>query len=197
MGTNLFIQRRKPMAKIVMICGHPDYDHSVANKAIVDEFAKLVPSAEIAILAQLYPDFRIDAKKEQDRLVPAEMIIFEYPFWWYSAPSLMHRYLELVFLHGWAYGSQGQALKGKNLALSFTVGGPESEYQRRSGVMHTIEQFLPEMLATAHFTGMTYRGAIHSFNMACYDPADKDRIEADARNQAKRLKDHIAQFVSI
>lgn len=188
------------MAKIVLIGAHPDYSKSVANKAVIEEFHKLVPAAEIALLAELYPDFSIDAKKEQARLEPAEMIIFQYPFWWYSAPSLLHRYVEQVFLHGWAYGHDGKALAGKNLALSFTIGGPEDEYQRRSGLMHTIEQFLPEMLATAHFTGMTYRGAVYSFNMANYNPGDAQRdaeIAAAGREQAKNLRDHIAQFVKV
>lgn len=187
------------MGKIVVIGGHPDYRQSVANRAIIEEFQKLVPGAEIAILSELYPDFRIDARKEQERLAPAEMIIFQYPLWWYSAPSLLHRYLEQVFLAGWAYGGN-KALAGKNLSLSFTVGGSEADYQRRSGVMHTLEQFLPEMLATAHFTGMTYRGAVYSYEMANYDPSDSAKtraILAAAQDQAKRLKDHIAQFVSL
>lgn len=188
------------MARIVVIGAHPDYQKSVANKAVLEEFHKLVPEAEIVRLAELYPDFKIDAAKEQQRLVPAEMLIFEYPFWWYSAPSLLHRYLEQVFLHGWAYGGQGKALAGKNLTLSFTTGASESDYQRRSSLMHTIEQFLPAMLETAHFTGMIYRGTVYSFDMACYDPGDTARISAivaKARDQAKRLKDHIGQFISI
>lgn len=188
------------MAKIVVIGGHPDYQKSVANRAVLEEFHALVPEAEIVRLAELYPDFKIDAVKEQQRLTPAEMIIFDYPFWWYSAPSLMHRYIEQVFLHGWAYGTGGNALKGKNLVLSFTTGAPEEAYQRREGFMHTLEQFLPAMLETAHFTGMTYRGAVYSYDMACYDPSDKARIaviEAKGKEQAKRLKAHIVQFISI
>ena len=187
------------MAKIVVISAHPDYENSLANRAVIEEFQKLVPKAEIVKLAEVYPDFKIDAKTEQQRLAPAEMIIFEYPFWWYSAPSLLHRYLEQVFLPGWAYGG-GKALAGKNLALSFTVGGAENDYQRREGVMHTLEQFLPSMLATAHFTGMVYRGAVYSYDMACYDPHDaakKSAIKAAGAAQAKRLKEHIAQFVSV
>lgn len=187
------------MAKIVVIGAHPDYQISVANRAILDEFHKLVPQAEIVKLAELYPNYQIDAAKEQQRLTPAEMIIFDYPFWWYSAPSLLHRYIEQVFLHGWAYGST-KALTGKSLALSFTTGASENDYQRRAGVMHTIEQFLPPMLETAHFTGMIYRGAVYSFDMACYNPEDaarKNVIETRARDQAKRLKDHISQFVEL
>ncbi|MBD5641479.1 MAG: NAD(P)H-dependent oxidoreductase [Desulfovibrio sp.] len=188
------------MARIVVIDGHPERPKSIANKAVLEEFGKLVPEAETVHLCELYPDFRIDASREQQRLAPAEMIIFQYPFWWYGAPSLLRRYLEQVFLPGWAYATEKKALAGKNLALSFTIGGTEAEYQRREGVMHTIEQFLPDMLATAHFTGMTYRGAVYSFDMACFDPSDQARIsavQAKARDQARRLKEHIAQFIAL
>lgn len=188
------------MAKIVLIGAHPSYRNSVANKAIIEEFNKLVSGVELAILSELYPDFQIDAKKEQQRLEPAELIIFQYPFWWYGAPSLMHRYLEQVFLHGWAYGSAGKALAGKSLVLSFTAGASRDDYQPNSGVGHTIEQFLTGMMTTAAFTGMIYRGSVYSFGMAIYDPADGNRIreiEQAGKEQARRLKEHISQFIKL
>lgn len=186
------------MARVLMLYAHPDYKKSVANAALLQEFRKLQPEAEIVNLDELYPDYKIDAKKEQDRLNNAQMIVFQYPFWWYSAPSLLHAYLEQVFLYGYAYGSKGNALKGKELIVSMTIGGPEDEYQRMAGVHHTIEQFLPAMLATAHFTGMIYRGSIYSFDMALYEPGDKARMAAITERavaQAKRLSDHINEFV--
>lgn len=188
------------MAKIVLICGHPSYKESVANKAIVEEFHKLVPGADIAVLSELYPDFQIDAKKEQQRLTPADMVIFQYPFWWYGAPSLMHRYIEQVFLHGWAYGSAGKALNGKSLVLSFTTGAPEADYQVNGGVGHTLEQFLTGMMTTAAFTGMIYRGAVYCYNMANYDPSDANRIKViqqAGKEGAKKLKAHISQFIQV
>lgn len=188
------------MARIVLVGGHPSYKDSVANKAIIGEFHKLVPGAELAILSELYPDFQIDAKREQQRLEPAEMIIFQYPFWWYGAPSLMHRYVEQVFLHGWAYGGGGKALAGKSLALSFTTGASRDDYQVNGMVKHTIEQFLTGMMATAAFTGMIYRGAVFSFSMFNYNPSNTGRsreIEQACLEQAKRLKEHISQFVKV
>ena len=87
-----------------------------------------MPSAYIVNLDALYPDFNIDVEAEQKRLVEADTVIFEFPFWWYSAPSLMRRYFELVLSHGFAYGSTGTALHGKRVIFSFTAGAPEAAY---------------------------------------------------------------------
>ena len=73
------------MSKILVIAGHPDYKHSVANRAVLDEFHKLVPDAEIVYLDALYPDFNIDVDKEQKRISDADIVIFQFPFWWYGS----------------------------------------------------------------------------------------------------------------
>ena len=88
------------MSKILVIAGHPDYKSSVANRAILDEFHRIVPQAEIVYLDAIYPDRNINVEAEQRRLVDAETIVFDFPMWWYSAPSLMRRYFETVLTHG-------------------------------------------------------------------------------------------------
>lgn len=186
------------MANVLVIYAHPNYQASIANKALLEEFHKLAPAAEIINLQELYPDGKIDAAKEQERLKKADMIIFQFPFWFFSAPSLLSAYLEQVFLPGFAYAG-GEALKDKNLALSFTVGSPEAAYDRMGPLHHTIEQFLPYLIVTANFTGMIYRGAVYSFSMMP-PPGDKNAVNeivAKAKDQAGRLLKHIQQFVKV
>ena len=92
------------MKKILVIAGHPDYKTSIANNAILEHFKSLVPQAEIVQLDELYPDFKIDVEREQKRILDADIVVMEFPIWWYSSPSLMHRYVEEVFTHGFAFG---------------------------------------------------------------------------------------------
>ena len=42
------------MKKIVIVCGHPDYKNSLANKTILDEIAKKCPEVEIRQFSELY-----------------------------------------------------------------------------------------------------------------------------------------------
>lgn len=191
------------MAKIVSIYAHPNHKASLANQLIMEEFKKLLPSLDAADLGALYPNYKMDIKREQDRLKNAEMIIFQYPFWWYGAPSLLHAYIEQVFAHGWAYGHGGEALKGKSLTLSFTTGAPEADYSPQTLLHHNITDYLTGMMSTAAFTGMAYRGAVYSFEMIPFDAAGKssqemkDKVAAKAKDHAERLYKHIAQFVSV
>lgn len=176
------------MAKTLIICGHPDYNGSIANKAILDEMKKLMPEAEIVILSELYPDFKIDVAREQKRLPEAETVVFEYPVQWFDAPSMMHRYVELVFAYGFAYGPGGDALKGKKLILSFTTGAPEKSYTESK---YPMTMLMSPMFATAPYVKMEYKGAVISYAMMPANPEDKNsvaKIVDRAKEHAKRLE---------
>lgn len=178
------------MKKTLLISGHPDYKHSLANRAIIDEFHRLVPHAEIVYLDALYPDFHIDVELEQKRLVEADTVIFEFPIYWYSAPSLMHRYFEDVLSHGFAYGSKGTALHGKKLIISFTTGAAEKEYSSEGYEHYTIEEFMPQFRALALLCGFDYQGEIYSCGMMLLNPDDK----AAADVFFKKTKEHAAKL---
>ena len=53
------------MKKILVIVGHPYWKDSVANRAIIDEFKRINPDAEISNISELYPDGNIDVTAEQ------------------------------------------------------------------------------------------------------------------------------------
>ena len=162
------------MSKILVISGHPDYKNSLANRAILDEFHRLVPEADIVYLDAEYPDGAIDVEREQKRLVEAETVVFEFPFWWFSAPSLMHLYFEKVLTHGFAYGSEGKVLQGKKLIFSFTAGAPEAEYSPEGSEHFTMESLVPQFKALSDFCGFEWKGCIVSFGMMLLNPEDEE-----------------------
>lgn len=178
------------MSKILVISGHPDYAKSVANRSILEEFHRLMPAAEIVYLDALYSFKPMDIALEQERLLKAETIIFEFPVWWYSDPSLLHRYVEQVFTHGFAYGSKGKALHGKKFILSCTTGAPEEAYSQQGQQGYPFTAFLPPFLAMANLTGLDYKGSVISYGMALVDLDNKelrDKIVARALEHAARL----------
>jgi NAD(P)H dehydrogenase (quinone) len=75
-------------------------------------------------LNQLAPDVR----REKERLEDADLIIFQFPVWWFTCPSMLHAYFERVFLPGWAYYTDSPALEGKKAVLSVTTGGKKENY---------------------------------------------------------------------
>ncbi len=54
------------MAHILVVSGHPDLNHSIANATILDELATALPDAEIRRLDWLYPDGKFNIAAEQE-----------------------------------------------------------------------------------------------------------------------------------
>lgn len=99
------------MNNVLIISGHTDLATSVANKTILETLARRLPEAEIVKLDELYPDFKINVEAEQQRLLRADIIVLQYPLFWYSAPSLLERWMEETFRHGFSHGSTGDKLR--------------------------------------------------------------------------------------
>ncbi len=150
------------MKSILIVSGHTDLNNSVVNKTILDELKKIFPAAEIDYLDKLYPDYQIDILAEQQKLINADIIILQFPVFWYHIPSIMERWMEQSFQHGFSHGSTGDKLRGKRLIASFTTGAPEELYHRNSIMGYEIEEFLPAIKATYTLTQMEFAGFVYT-----------------------------------
>ena len=128
---------------------------------------------------------------EQEKLLKADVVVLQFPIYWFSMPSILERWIEDVFLHGWAYGSTGDKLKGKVLIDSFTTGSPETAYQKGGAVGHTMDEFLVKTPVIAGFCGMKYAGRVYSGGMAWMalgaNEAAKEQVRAKAAVHAGKL----------
>ncbi|WP_224249355.1 NAD(P)H-dependent oxidoreductase [Hyalangium gracile] len=90
---------------------------------------------------------------EQDRLRWADLLILQFPLWWFSMPAILKGWFERVYAYGFGYGvgehsethwgdryGEGM-LAGKRAMLSVTVGGWASHYGPR-GVNGPMEDLL-------------------------------------------------------
>ena len=68
------------MKNILIISGHPNLQHSLANAEILAEVGKSLPQAEIRKLDALYPNRLFDIAAEQDALLKADVIVLQFPF---------------------------------------------------------------------------------------------------------------------
>ncbi len=79
-------------------------------------------------------------EKEQQRLIQANHIIFLFPFYWYSTPAILKDWQDLVLEYGFAYGSDGDALHGKNFFTALSAGGLKETYADDGLNQFTIRQ---------------------------------------------------------
>lgn len=176
------------MKNVLIVSGHTDLNESVANKKILEELSRELPYAQIDYLSELYPDFKIDVSQEQQKLLDADVIVLQYPMFWYSMPSLLERWMEETFRHGFSHGSNGNKLKSKKLIVSLTTGAPEEAYTKGGTSEPTIEEFLNPIKACCKLCGMEYVGAVKTYGVSYQIRNDKGKeIENKAVNHANRL----------
>ena len=93
------------MKNVLIISGHTDLNDSVANKEILQELENKLPDAVFSYLDRLYPNYEIDVKSEQRKLIDADIIILQYPIFWYGIPSILKNgwkwSLNMVFRMEW------------------------------------------------------------------------------------------------
>ena len=178
--------------KLLVVSGHARIATSTATKTIMEEVKKVFPEAELLYLDQTYPDFKIDIRKERQRVSDADIIVLQYPIQWYSAPAIMKRWLEEVFTFGFAHDAKGGLLNGKKLILSMTSGAPENQYhigERHNYPMDVYQLPLQQLadLCGMDFCGMVYTGGYNLMRKV----ADKDLHIQKAQGHAKILIEKI------
>ena len=134
---------------------HPALHRSRANAALL-EAAQARPDITIHDLYQSYADFMIDVQAEQQRLLDHQLIILQFPMYWYSTPALLKEWLDMVWLHGFAYGRQGTRLRGKTMLAAITAGGDAGAYRPGGMNRFTMNDFLRPLEATAHLCGLAW-----------------------------------------
>jgi glutathione-regulated potassium-efflux system ancillary protein KefF len=145
---------------IVVITAHPQMEQSRVNRRLMRTARKLStrgrPRITVRDLYSLYPDYLIDVPAEQALLASAQLIVWQHPIQWYSMPPLMKLWVDEVLAFGWAYGPGGTALRGKDLWLVATTGGPQESYHPDSYNRYFFDAFLPPYEQTATLCGMRF-----------------------------------------
>lgn len=102
--------------------------HDVTKRANPDFFQ---PFAEQAHAAE-HGTFAPDIQAEIDKVQAADLILFQFPMWWWGMPAILKGWCDRVLAYKIAYGL-GQwwdtgMLKGKRAMASITTGSPKSSY---------------------------------------------------------------------
>ncbi|WHY72120.1 NAD(P)H-dependent oxidoreductase [Fictibacillus enclensis] len=141
--------------KTLVIAVHPNMEGSLVNKTWMN---RLQDEEDVTVhdLYAAYPDGKIDVEREQKLLLAHDRIVFQFPLYWYSSPALLKEWQDVVLTYGWAYGSEGTKLHGKELLLAISTGGPEDAYQAGGYNQFSLNELLKPFQATANLTGMRY-----------------------------------------
>ncbi|EOZ97163.1 Glutathione-regulated potassium-efflux system ancillary protein KefG [Indibacter alkaliphilus LW1] len=129
------------MKKILVLMFHPRLESSNVNKFLMTSLLHQ-PHIVVKDMYELYPDFNINVKAEQQDLLEADLIVIQHPFFWYAAPPLVKQWIDLVLEHGWAYGKKGNKLKDKNIMHIISSGGGFETYCSEGKNSYTYNELL-------------------------------------------------------
>jgi glutathione-regulated potassium-efflux system ancillary protein KefG len=141
--------------KIAILVFHPVLYKSRINKTLLNS-VEGISGVICRHMYDLYPDFQIDIKAEQEILLQNDIIVWHHPLYWYSSPSLLKEWLDLVLEHGFAYGKGGKALAGKKVMSAISSGGRRNTYGSQEGIKFSIRQLLAPFEQTVNLCRMQY-----------------------------------------
>jgi glutathione-regulated potassium-efflux system ancillary protein KefG len=163
--------------RTLVLFAHPALEKSRAHRVLAREAAE-VPGITFRDLYEAYPDFDVDVPAEQELLLAHDVVVWQFPFYWYSVPPLLKQWFDLVLEHGWAYGRDGTRLSGKRAIAAISVGGREQAYTAEGLNRHSVQQFLYPVEQTARLCRMTW---LPPFLLMGAHRMDLDTIAAEGR----------------
>ncbi|GAB3890106.1 NAD(P)H-dependent oxidoreductase [Spirosoma agri] len=143
------------MARVLIQFAHPALSKSNVHRVLMD-YCRNLKNVTFNDLYESYPDMFIDVDREQRLLLQHDIIVFQYPLYWYSSPAIVKQWLDLVLEHNWAYGARGKALVGKKLLCVISCGGGSDAYTDMGRNHYPVHQFLHPFEQTARTCNMEY-----------------------------------------
>lgn len=132
-----------------------------------------------------------DIQGELDKLLKADLVIFNFPIYWFSMPAIMKGWIDRVLISGVCYGGkrfydQG-GLVGKKAMLAITVGG-QPHMLVKDGVHGELNDMLrPILQGTLAYTGMTVLPTFVAHHVPYIPPEARATLLEQYRNHLRSL----------
>ena len=159
----------KDLRKVVILLAHPNIKGSQANKALIDAVSD-IEGVAVFNLYELSEDIAFNVDEWSKIISDASAVIYQFPFYWMSAPSLLKKWQDEVFTHL----SKTPAVAGKPLMIVTTTGS-ENRF--------TTDELLRPYQGSAIHSGMAWQTPIVVYGMGT---ADAGKNIAEGANSYKQ-----------
>lgn len=136
--------------KTLLIISHPDYQQSMGQQ-FLKESIKDESSITVHHLDSVYPNGNFSVGEEIKLLKKHDRIIFQFPLYWYSSPSLLKEWQDQVLSN-----INDKSLKNKEFGIVLSVGTSDKEYRPGGKIELTMEQILAPFQALAKYFEIQY-----------------------------------------
>ncbi|MDR2138854.1 MAG: NAD(P)H-dependent oxidoreductase [Tannerella sp.] len=132
--------------KTVILLAHPDFKNSKANRAL----AEAVKDIEGVSVTNLY-EAPFTAETYRKLLSGAGSVVFQFPFYWASAPSQLKKWCDELFI------GLTEQVKGVKLLVATTTGSEYDAYRSGGRNRYTLDELLRPYQLLANHSGMIWQ----------------------------------------
>lgn len=139
--------------RTLVVYAYPALERARISPAMADAVRDL-PGLTLHDLYEVYPDFTIDVPAEHRLMYDHDLIVLQFPLYWFSIPSLLKEWMDLSWSRGFAFG-EGAKLKGRTLMCAVSTGANRDAYE--NGVYRfPMNEFLRPLQEAARYCGLDW-----------------------------------------
>jgi NAD(P)H dehydrogenase (quinone) len=126
------------------------------------------------LAAATHAGFAPEVSIEIEKLRACEMLILQFPVWWFSMPGILKGWIDRVFAYGFAYGPAA-SLSGRKAMVVATTGGPADSYT--AATRGTVDDYLKHLLVgSLAFCDMEVLPTFVGYGVARLDVAARQAV---------------------
>ncbi len=127
-----------------------------------------------------------DIRAELGKLIWCDLLILNFPIYWFSTPAILKGWIDRVLISGLAYGGKRfydrGGLSGKRVMISVTIGGQPHMFDP-DGIHGPLADMLrPLLRGTLAYTGMTVLPPFVAWHVPYIKPQAREQILRDYRH---------------
>ncbi|WP_029903233.1 NAD(P)H-dependent oxidoreductase [Prevotella sp. 10(H)] len=165
------LENKNEKNKIVILLAHPDYNESEANKALIEAVYNPID----VDLYNLYSEKQYTVTEWANILAKASFVIFQFPFYWMSAPAKLKEWQDDV-LNSLA---RTPAIAGKPFMVATTTGWSQDAYRSGGKIGFTMDELLRPFQAGITYAGMIWKTPLVVYGIGTANSAKNISIGVD------------------
>ncbi len=185
--------------KTTIIIAHPYYENSKNIKKIIEGIIREIPEIDLRLIDK---KGKFNIEEEKNWLLKYDEIFFAFPIWWYTTPWTLKKYIDEVFLPGFAFSFKNNIkdfkLNDKKFGYIISVGNVKETYKPKKGNIDYLENHNKWLQATFHLISSAWTvGKIENdVSKYMFDPIICWGASINLDNK-ENIEKSIKKFVSI